>query len=85
MPAIINSGAAYIAAKVAALQPVDIATFVLANVPGLDDTQPVNLAETLPAGGDIVLHGCSQPTRLRRARQGSLLVSHGHPCRRFYV
>ncbi|MFC6977604.1 phage tail protein [Microbulbifer taiwanensis] len=54
MPAIVDSGAAYIAAKTGASQPVQITDLVLAYIAGLDHTQPVNLAETLPDAGDIV-------------------------------
>jgi hypothetical protein len=57
MGAIVNSGAAYIAAKIAAVETVDIADFVLANISGLVDTDPVDPAEVLPAGGDIVYTG----------------------------
>lgn len=52
MPAIINSGAAYIAAVNAG--EMAVTDFVLAYIEGLDHTQPVNPAETLPAAGNIV-------------------------------
>ncbi|WP_226648119.1 phage tail protein [Microbulbifer variabilis] len=54
MPAIINTGAAYIAAKTGASEPVDITQFVLADINGLDHNQSVNLAETMPAANTIV-------------------------------
>ncbi|MCO1336318.1 phage tail protein, partial [Microbulbifer sp. OS29] len=54
MPAIINSGAAYIAAKTGANEPVEITQFVLADIDGLDHTQSVNLAEVMPAANEIV-------------------------------
>ncbi|MCO1336264.1 phage tail protein [Microbulbifer sp. OS29] len=54
MPAIINTGAAYIAAKTGASEPVEITQFVLADIDGLDHSQPVSLAETLPAANTIV-------------------------------
>ncbi|BBM04161.1 phage tail protein [Microbulbifer sp. GL-2] len=54
MPAIINTGAAYIAAKTGASEPVEISRFVLADISGLDHTQPVNPAEAMPAINDIV-------------------------------
>ncbi|WP_299940104.1 phage tail protein [uncultured Microbulbifer sp.] len=54
MPAIINTGASYIAAKTAASLPVEITRFVLADINNLDHTQPVNLAEAMPAVNDIV-------------------------------
>jgi hypothetical protein len=54
MPAIINTGAAYIAAKTGASEPVEITQFVLADINGLDHNQSVNLAETIPAANTIV-------------------------------
>ncbi|WP_299945905.1 phage tail protein [uncultured Microbulbifer sp.] len=54
MPAIINTGAAYIAARTGASEPVEITRFVLAHIPGLDHSQPVSLDETLPDVGDMV-------------------------------
>jgi len=57
MPAIINSGVSYITSRQAASQPVAVAEFVLANISGLDHTQPVNLAEVMPAAEDIVWQG----------------------------
>lgn len=54
MPAIVNSGATYIAQKQGNSQPVDITEFVLANITGLDPADPVDLNEVLPAAGDIV-------------------------------
>lgn len=54
MPAIVDSGAAYIAAKTGAGEPVQITDFVLAYIAGLDHTEPVDLAETTPGAGDIV-------------------------------
>ncbi|MFA0810856.1 phage tail-collar fiber domain-containing protein [Microbulbifer epialgicus] len=54
MPAIINTGAAYIAAKTGAGEPVEITQFVLADINGLDHTQPVSLAEPMPAANDVV-------------------------------
>lgn len=54
MSEIINSGRAYIAAKAYASEPVDITHFVLANIAGLDHTDPVDLDEVMPDVGDIV-------------------------------
>ncbi|MCO1336403.1 phage tail protein, partial [Microbulbifer sp. OS29] len=54
MPAIINTGAAYIAAKTGANEPVEITQFLLADIDGLDHTQSVNLAEVMPAANEIV-------------------------------
>jgi len=55
MSAILNAGRDLIAQKQAAGQPLIIDRFIFANIPGLDETQPVNLDEPMPAAGDIVL------------------------------
>lgn len=54
MSEIVNSGRAYITAKTAALEPVEITHFVLADIDGLDYTDAVDLDEVMPDVGDIV-------------------------------
>lgn len=49
-----NAGRAFMAAKQAAGQPAIIDRFMLANIAGLDHTQPVNQNETIPAVGDQI-------------------------------
>ncbi|WKD48331.1 phage tail-collar fiber domain-containing protein [Microbulbifer spongiae] len=62
MPAIINSGAAYIAAKTGASEAVEITRFVLADINGLDPDQAVDLAEVMPAANAIVFEAVASQT-----------------------
>lgn len=54
MAAIINTGRAKIALQQGSGQPFIISKFVFANIAALDTGAPVNLAQGMPAAGDIV-------------------------------
>lgn len=55
MSAIINSGRAYISAKIAESNIVDISHFVLAYIPGINHTDAVNMYEVMPEVENIVI------------------------------
>ncbi|ABC33406.1 conserved hypothetical protein [Hahella chejuensis KCTC 2396] len=57
MPAILNTGRDLIAQKQAAGQPLIINQFILADLDGLDPSQPVNPNEATPAASAIVWRG----------------------------
>lgn len=54
MPAVIDSGRAKIALKVANNQPLQVNRFVFANIEGLTPETPINMAQGLPSVGQIV-------------------------------
>ncbi len=54
MAEILNSGRNKIALQQGNSQPLNVAKFVFANIPGLVPTDPVNLAQGMPAAGNIV-------------------------------